>query len=268
MVENFLVKKIKNLDELYVLYCTATKSPFLVCDEETFDDEVYVFSNEEDAKREADKLGEKNYPVAVIKIAKQHINGFIASLYSYSVNVVVFFMGEEKNPVPLEQLFEKPDIEKLRNDKLPRINPDLQISAIYFLQEARRKTERSPEESKRLIEMEEEMAANLFKSRFIVALDNMGMNAKNVPANKNLKFKVVIVKTKEGDMYMPCFSDINEFTKFNAANNKAKYNFAAVPYDKLRDFCKDAKGVVVNPNGFNLVLNDKSFERLNKLYHR
>ena len=268
MVESFLAKKIKNLDELYVLFSTTTKLPFLICNEETFDDEVYIFSNGDDAKREADRLGEKKYLITVIKIEKQHINGFLASLYSYSVNSVVFFFGEDKNSVPLEQLFEKPDIEKLRNDKLPRINPDLQISAIYFLQEVRRKIDRTQDDNKKLAEMEEEMAANLFKSRFIVALNTAEFNSKKISLDKYAKFRVVVVKTKEGDIYMPCFSDINEFSKFNAVNNKARYNFMALPFDKLRDFCKNAKGVVVNPSGFNLILNDKSFERLNKLYRR
>lgn len=266
MVENFLVKKIQNLDELFILFCTATKSPFLICDEETFDDEVFVFSNEDDAKREAEKFGAKKYPVAIIKVVKQQINAYISSLHFYGVNAIVFFTGEEKNVIPLEQFSKKPDIEKLKSDKVPRVNPDLQITSVYFLQEARRKTERTPEEGKKLIEMEEEMAVNLFRSRFIVALHNPGMNSKNLQ-NKYLKLKVVTIKTKEGDVYMPCFTDLNEFSRFNAANNNLKYNLMALPYEKLRDFCKDAKGVVVNPNGFNLVLNDKSFERLNKLYY-
>ena len=268
MVENFLAKKIQNLNELYALFCTATKAPFLICDSETFDDEIFIFSNEDDAKREAEKFGEKKYQIAVIKMPKQQINGFLASLYSYGVNAVVFFTGEEKNVVPLEQLFKKPDIEKLRNDKLPRINPDLQITALYFLQEVRRKAERTPDENKRVLEMEEEMAVNLFRSRYIVALRNADMNVKSPSPNQYLKFRVVTIKTKDGDIYMPCFSDISEFSKFNAANNNGRYNFMALPYDKLRDFCNDAKGVVVNPNGFNLILNDKSFERLNKLYRR
>ncbi|HIV17035.1 MAG TPA: SseB family protein [Candidatus Alectryocaccobium stercorigallinarum] len=266
MIDNFLVKKIFSLNELFVLFSTATKTPFIHCNEETFDDEVFLFTNEDDAKKHADGFAEKKYPIAVLKIPNAQINGFLSSLYFYDVNAVEFYTGEEKNLIPLEQLIKKPDINKLLNDKVPRINPDLQITAIYFLQEARRKIQRSPEEGRKLVEMEEEMAVNLFRSRFIVAIDITGINQKFDPRDKNKKYRLITIKTKEGDMYLPCFSDINEFSKFSSANKKGKFHLMAVPYDKLPDFCKETKGLVVNPSGFNLLLKNESIERLNKLY--
>ena len=266
MVDNFFVKKILNLNELFVLFSTSTRAPFISCNEETFDDEVYVFTNEDDAKKIAGDLTEKKYPVSVIKVPKAQINNFLATLHSYDVNSVVLYIGDEKNSVPVEQFVKKPDIDKLINDKVPRINPDLQITAIYFLQEARRKHERTQEESRKLMEMEEEMAVNLFRSRFIVALDITGMNQKFDPRDKTRRYKLITVSTKEGEMYLPCFSDLNEFTKFSQANKKGKFHLMAIPYDKLSEFCKDAKGIVINPSGFNLLLKKEAIERLNRLY--
>jgi hypothetical protein len=266
MVDNFLVKKILNSNELFVLFSTSTKSPFISCDEETFDDEAFVFINEDDAKAAADRLAGEKYAVAVIKIMKNQINGFFASLYCYDVNAVVLTVSEDRNVIPLDQFVKKPDVDKLMNDKVPRINPDLQITSVYFLQEARRKIERTQEDSRKLVEMEEEMAVNIFRSRFIVALDITGINQKVDPRDKNRKYKLITISTKEGDIYLPCFSDVNEFTKFSQANKKSKFHLMAVPYEKLAEFCKDAKGIVINPSGFNLLLKKDAIDRLNRLY--
>ena len=40
---NVVIEKIKNFEQMFVLFSTFTHHPFVVCDEETFDDQVYVF---------------------------------------------------------------------------------------------------------------------------------------------------------------------------------------------------------------------------------
>ena len=80
------------------------------------------------------------------------------------------------------------------------------------------------------------------------------------------KHKLVTVKAKDGNMYLPCFSDMNEFTRFSVANRKGKFNLIPIPYEKLPEICKETKGVVVNPMGFNLLLKNESMERLTNLY--
>ena len=35
---------LRNLEEIYVIMSGVTKMPFVLCDEETFDDEVLVYS--------------------------------------------------------------------------------------------------------------------------------------------------------------------------------------------------------------------------------
>ena len=41
---------LRNLEEIYVIMSGVTKMPFVLCDEETFDDEVLVYYQEESAK--------------------------------------------------------------------------------------------------------------------------------------------------------------------------------------------------------------------------
>lgn len=267
MADDFLTAKIHSLNEFFVLFSTATKSPFISCNKETFDDEIFVYANADDARARAQALGELGYPLAVIKIVKAQSANFLTSLYFYGINVVDFYTGEERNPIPIEHLCTRPDLEALKNDKVPKANPDVQLTAGYFIQEVRRRIEnKTKDDLVRLKEMEEEMAVNLFRSRFIVAIDTTNETQKFDITDKTRKYKLVTVTAKNGEMYMPCFSDLSEFRKFSAANRKGKFQLLPIPFNKLKDFCKSANGVVINPSGFNLLLKNDAFERLERMY--
>ena len=57
---------LRNLEEIYVIMSGVTKMPFVLCDEETFDDEVLVYYQEESAKekdvykRQTEERSQKN----------------------------------------------------------------------------------------------------------------------------------------------------------------------------------------------------------------
>ena len=46
-----VLKKLRESDAIYVLMSDCTRMPFVVCDPETYDDEVFIFFSEEDAMR-------------------------------------------------------------------------------------------------------------------------------------------------------------------------------------------------------------------------
>ena len=62
---------LRNLEEIYVIMSGVTKMPFVLCDEETFDDEVLVYYQEESAKEKAKTLAEDRYHVGIAKIEKE-----------------------------------------------------------------------------------------------------------------------------------------------------------------------------------------------------
>ena len=62
---------LRNLEEIYVIMSGVTKMPFVLCDEETFDDEVLVYYQEESAKEKAKTLAEDRYHVGIAKIENQ-----------------------------------------------------------------------------------------------------------------------------------------------------------------------------------------------------
>ena len=56
---------LRNPGELYVIISGATKQPFVCCDEETYDDEVFLYYRAEDAKEKTERLAEEKYATAV-----------------------------------------------------------------------------------------------------------------------------------------------------------------------------------------------------------
>ena len=88
-------------------------------------------------------------------------------------------------------------------------------------------------------EWNEEMMAAFQKGRFLVAVDQeKGLGA---------------VKNKEGKLFLPVFTDIEEFHKFN---REGKFRPFAVDSIKIPEMLTDEmNGTAVNPLGVNVVLN-------------
>ena len=94
--------------------------------------------------------------------------------------------------------------DKMEPAKRPVLNPALQLSGIYFMQELRRPVEK--EEHKNLRALEEELIANIKKSQFLVAMERNEEEPK--------KINIPYLKNKDGQILQPVFSDIMEFEKF------------------------------------------------------
>ena len=115
-------------------------------------------------------------------------------------------------------------------------NPQLQLTAIYFMQELRK--QEKTKSMQELKAMEEEMMVNIHRGKYLVPIQD--------------KNKVPFMKYDNGDIYQPIFTDAGEFTKFNRENN---FQAVAMPFENLKKIVMDqSKGVVINPQGFHLVL--------------
>ena len=266
---SFMSKRIERMPSFFVLFSSSTKMPFLVCDEESGEDQVFLFAEEDRAKDAVRSFGNYNYLLHIVRIEKRAMPVFFSSLYALGADTVV--VQDEGAPVSvkLETLSKRPDIEQLRGDKIPRANPELQITSCYFLQELRRGGERTAEEKKLLRELEEEMAHNLIRSRFIIGFDTTGIKGRWDPKDPAQKARVSLVKRSDGAVYQPLFTEFGEFQKFYAkqAQKGSRMNLIAAPYEKLIHFLyAEAQGYAINPGGFNLTLTREQLNKLRELY--
>ena len=47
-VKKELIQKIQTREEVFALFSRATRQPFVICDAESFNDQVWIFENQED----------------------------------------------------------------------------------------------------------------------------------------------------------------------------------------------------------------------------
>ena len=223
--------------ELYVIMSGATRLPFVFCDEETFDDEIFLYYRADDAKEKAKELQGKRYASAVVKLEDKQLLAFYTSLYTMGVNCLAVNSGTDTEiSIQLSDLVIRRKPEELPEGKRPVENPALHLTAIYFMQEMRRQAEPQPTEE--LNKLQEELLAHYGKGTFVAAVREDGQGP--------------ILKQKDGSIYQPLFTDMLEFQKF-ARGEKMK--MAGIPAAKIPEILVgEAKGVVINPFGVNVQL--------------
>ena len=217
--------------------CASTRAPFVVCNEKTFDDEVYMFYKEEAAKAEAEKLRKKMYPVQVLRIDQKARLGFFISLISIGVNAIVVNKGRDTEiTVQLSELVRRNDNTAPDGKEIIE-NPELQLTALYFMQELRKGIK--AEMTEEIKSLYEEMMAHFQKGRFILAMK----------ADKQLP----LLKQKDEKVFLPVFTDLQEFVRFAQTKKEEKLQAIVVESAKLPGFINEGiAGVVLNPFGVNV----------------
>ena len=89
------LQSLRTPGELYVIMSGATKLPFVVCNPETFDDEILLYHREEDAKNKAKELTEAHYLAGVAKLVDDQLLAFYTSLYLMEMHLTAIYLMQE-----------------------------------------------------------------------------------------------------------------------------------------------------------------------------
>ena len=230
-----VLEMLREAEDIYVIYSACTNMPFVYCDPETYDDEVILFDSEEEAKKQADRMLDAKIPVRLVNVKKEHRLEFFTGLFPMGVNCILVCTGEEKVQVQLNDLVIRTAEEDLPEDE-PRIeNPELHLTALYFVQELRRNPEEMTEEMDAL---NEEMMAHFYEGKYLVAVQEDNQ----IPA----------LRRTSGKVYQPIFTDLMEFVKFD---KEQKYRALIMDAETVAKQLPDGmEGVAINPFGVNVLL--------------
>lgn len=228
------LRRLKDGKELYVLISACTRCPYVFCDPETFDDQVCLLFDLEDAKREVQRLRDEGIPVMAAKMEPPQYLMFYTSLYTLGVNAILVKDGGRKLLLQLAEVVTRAEPKKQEGFVWVE-NPQLHLTALYLMQEMRKSP--SPSPSKELQEMQEEIGAHFARGQYIQPVRR---EAQGIP----------LLKMPQGDKFQPIFTDILEFEKFNRDKSLRP---VVVPANKIPDvLAAEASGVVINPLGVNL----------------
>lgn len=232
-----MLQRLKDAPTLYVLISLCTKEPYVVCDQETFDDEVLMFFRMEDAEAEMKRLIEQKVPVSIVKLEGKQMLFFYTSLYTMGVNALLIKEGESQSRVQLADFVRRGNPEQNQDGKKWIENPSLHLTALYYMQESRRQPVQG--ENPQLKELQEEIAVNFGKGSYIVAVQKEGNG-------------IPVVKLNNEDVYQALFTDVLEFQKFNREDKLRPVVVEAAKVPQV--LVAEAKGVVLNPMGVNMPL--------------
>lgn len=254
-------EKLRKSEQVYVLFSQCTRMPYVVCDEKTYDDEILLYFQEETAKNAAKKLLEKKEPVQALKIEKKDLLSFFVSLMPLGVNCILLnqehlpdkMCSKEDTehelssdfalieiPIQLDEIIRRKEPEE--EGKVLIENPQFHLTALYFMQKVRKN--RQVEFTEELKELHEEMMAHYQRGKYII------------PVKENAG--TLVMKQKNGQIFQPVFTDIQEYKKFLSMNREEHIKTAVLPAEKIPGIlAPETVGVAVNPFGVNLQLQMK-----------
>lgn len=232
-----LFQQMREAKEIYFLMSGCTRAPYVYCCPDTYDDAVLMFFTEEDAKNRASALAKEQVPIGVARLENRHLLVFFTSLFTMGVNALLVSQNGEEQVIQLSDLVTRKTPEKTEDGKVWIENPQLHLTALYYAQQLR--LGEGKRDVKQMQELQEEIMADFRKSKLIVAAQAEG---KGTP----------LIKMKDESLYLPGFTDILEFQKFN---RDKKFKPLVVEANKMAKVLPpNAKGVVLNPLGANLPL--------------
>ena len=126
------IKELQTREMVYVAYSQATKLPYVKCDEESYNDQAWIFSTEEQIKEFGKQLLEDKILLMGMRYAKKDYPRLYGTFYAIGINSVVWVDGEDKIEIDLPDIAKQADLSKLEPAQRPLLNPTLQLSGIYF----------------------------------------------------------------------------------------------------------------------------------------
>ena len=234
-----IMHRLKNAGELYVLLSLCTGEPYVVCDQETYDDEIIVFFDSQAAIKEAKEQTEAGRPVRPMKLENKQFLLFYTSLYTMGINALLVSEGDTQTLIQLADFVRRNKPEQDPEGKLWVENPALHLTALYYMQETRKQP--GQEENPQIKEWQDEISNDFSKGSFIIPVEKEGKGLAAVKVNEQL--------------FQAIFTDILEFQKFN---REGKLRPLVVTADKIPQIMtEEAKGVILNPMGVRMPLQIK-----------
>lgn len=250
MTKQEFLKTIPTLKKICPVFSQATKMPMVFCHEETMDDYIYAYLDDQEALEKAKALSAEKMPAFVVNCQDKEVLPFLAELRLTGVNAICFVtpkaQGGEEFLVQIGDFLKLPDWNSLPAEKRPLENMSLHLSMLYFMQEVRKPVEK--EEKKNLAELEEETSANITRARFMLPVKE-GEEGENKG-----KKGVMLLKNDKDEVLIPLFTDAGEMRKFMRGKPcpVAVIDFRAVADMVMKG---NGAGIVINPSSSNVALN-------------
>ena len=262
MAEQEFISNLFHVENLYAIFCNYTHMPYVECEEESYSDMAFLFTDEEQAKSFAQTYKEGNQSLVAVRVDQNSLKHFLASLIADGFDMVSVLdkkIGEVRH-LPIDKLVTRTLREGVQK---PVENPALQLSMMYFLQEIH--TAKTDEEKEEARSKEEEMMANIARAIYLVPFFEMeeeNLSDNNLDLDREVGSRNVALmhlKNEAGETFIPLFTDLDEFLKIRPKEGTS--NFLPMSFQKIRDIKRDESiSFIINPGSVNLQLNQHNLD--------
>ncbi|MCD7863753.1 MAG: SseB family protein [Lachnospiraceae bacterium] len=254
------IRNIPKLKEIYVIHSANTKLPFVFCHQETMDDYVILYTQEEPAREKAKELIAFKKPATVVRCKEKEIAQIFSSLKVLGINAVEFIGREagEDYLVQTSEFLRWKDFSDKPEAQRPVENPGLQLSLLYFLQEYRREAD-APDRGD-IQGLSEEVYVNLTRSRFMLAAQPIE------DGERKGQSALMLLKNKEGAAYLPLFTDLFELKRF--AKDQLPKQIVGADFQRVVSILNqgEAAGVILNPSSANYPISVDKFMEIKEAF--
>ena len=249
---NELLNRVRDAKMIYCLYDDATKFPFVE------NGMAYIYLEKEIAEQVVEAYGKqfrklmvKECP-AVPEGAENTDRGFFDYLYYLGIERIIIDNGRYRARFSRSEIVAPPNFAD--DKKQAPMNPQLRLAMLDFLSEARWPVKY--EKRTQVVQTKEaRMVALARAGRFIVPIQHEGpaemMNDGRIKFNKDTKLRFPVMKTNNGKLFLPIFTDGIEFAK---KFGREGFEGAVFKFSDILRFVQDKDGLAINPMGENIML--------------
>ena len=252
------LQSLPTLEEAYILYSHLTHVPYTVYNEQSGEDEAFLFTSLETAKAKAVALNEANLqPTIAIKMNQKELITIVSSFFVYGITAMHWITAEGEAVFNVRDVIRRPDFSNLPEPQRPLENPSLQISMIYYMQELRRKDPNT--DLKHLQELDEEMSANIKRATYLLPIVD-----KSEGEQKNIQ--QILFRLNETTSLVPLFSDGMEYQRFKAGKEEIKAIVVTFEQLATMEIPQGTNGYIINPGGVGVVLTKDYIQKIHQMF--
>ena len=256
-----LKEKIKSAKELYVAYDRHTNYPYV-----DIEGRVWFFSKEEYAAEAEDYFLQQFVMLSMKKISGEEITKTLALLHLLGLPVILMDNGQYYIEVNRDELMPPMNWSGIPEIQIPVTNPELQHAMILFFQTLRSK-QNTPDKREILQSLEDNMLDEIIKARYLIP---MQLNEKNpstsdevgaITLKRGDRIYFALLEGNDNVSWLPAFTDWEEFGKMYSKEQWSSYIGS---YEDLLALSKNMTGVIINPHGIGLKLDEANRANIEK----
>lgn len=277
MLYRMLTDRIKALDSVFLLSDKSTGFPFLnhglvdIYSQKEYAEMAVLYYQEQFRELEVRELPVSRMDETAVPVDEEgekkafRIPAFVL-FYYLGMEMVSFDNGFCHIVLKRGDVLPPPDYSNLPNTQIPMINPSLRLKILDFFTEARWRVKYDRRDAI-LKAKENAMLKEITTAKFLIPMryDSRPVQTKEyqITFKKDTKLLFAAIKNNAGEIFTPVFTDFTEFAKVYPVK---EWGGAVVTIQEVIRINKGkGKGIVINPSGENLILNEQAIEAVQNI---